>query len=121
MNRREFEELFRQKLNEAAKLAETSLNKNFSREFGILRNSPRADGRRISVEEAVTELYISESRFFLIIDIAVVEVSPAITWFWTQESGHPPSSFDQTWNQPQGSGPFKIMFADNIRGAQSLG
>ena|SRR5207248_11621119 len=115
MNRRDFELLFSRKLTEAAEAAEVKLGRPVPRQFGILRESPKADGRRVSVEKCLSEIFLSDAKFYHIIDLAVVEVSPTTTWVWVRESGHPPTSFTDTWNQPLGSGPFKHLGADEIR------
>src|SRR6266480_7107049 len=103
MNRRDFDLLFRAKLNEAAELAEAKLGRPVPRHFGILRDSPRSDGRRVSVEQCLSDLFLSDAKFFRIVDLAVAEVSPTTTWVWVRESGHAPASFSDTWNQPAGS------------------
>lgn len=115
MNAHDFGLLFTEKLNEAARLAESSLGKPIPRTFVILRESPKSDGRRISVDQAVSELFVSDEKFYRIIDLAVVEVSPTTTCVWVRESGHGPCSFEQTWNQPPGSGPFKQLISGEIR------
>jgi len=116
MSRREFELLFRRKLDEARELAEAKLGRPLPRNLGVLRGSPKSDGRRISVEEAMSELFLSETEFYRIIDVAVVEVSATTTWVWARESGHRPAAFEATWNQPPGSGPFKQLITEQIRG-----
>lgn len=115
MNADEFRILFVEKLNEAARIAEASLGSPISRNFIILRDSPKSDGRRISVDQAASELFVTNEKFFRIIDLAVVEVSPTTTTVWARESGHAPGSFDNTWNQPPGSGPFKQLISADIR------
>jgi len=116
MSRREFELLFRRKLDEARELAEAKLGRPLPSNLGVLRGSPKSDGRRISVEEAMSELFLSETEFYRIIDLVVVEVSATTTWVWARESGHRPAAFEATWNQPPGSGPFKQLIAEQIRG-----
>jgi hypothetical protein len=117
VTRQDFSELFLAGLDRAAASAEAQLCRAVPRRFGILRGSPGPDGRRISVEEALSELWISEDRFYRVIDLAPVEVLPSITWVWVRESGHPPSAFDETWNEPRGSGPFKVLVPAKIRDA----
>jgi hypothetical protein len=109
MNRQEFELLFRRKLDKATQLAESKLGRPLPRNLGILRGSLKSDGRRISVEQAVAELFLSETEFYRVIDLAVVEVSPTTTWVWARESGQSPAAFEATWNRPPGSGPFKQL------------
>jgi|SRR6267143_928264 len=115
MNRRDFELLFKRKLSEGAEIAERKLGRAVPRRFGILRESPKPDGRRVSVEQCLSELFLSDDKSYRIIDLAVVEVSPTTTWVWVRESDHPPASFADTWNQPPGSGPFKHLEANEIR------
>lgn len=69
MSRRDFELLFCRKLDEAGDLAEAKLGRALACNVGILRGSPGLDGRRIPVEEAVSELFLSESEFYRIIDL----------------------------------------------------
>lgn len=115
MTAREFGELFRQSLCRAADAAAAHLGRPIPHTFGILRGSPGPEARRISVHEASSELWLSEDRFYRVIDLAVTEVSPSIAWIWVRESGHAPSAFDATWNDPPGSGPFKVLIADTVR------
>ena len=63
----------------------------------------------------MSELFLSETEFYRIIDLAVVDISPTTTWVWARESGHRPVAFEATWNQPPGSGPFKQLIAEEIR------
>lgn len=115
MSRKDFELLFRAKLDEARSIAESNLGQPLPKNIGILRGSPGPDGRRISVEAAAAELFLSDTEFYRIIDLAVVEVSPDTAWVWARESGHQPAPFEATWNQPPGSGPFKQLIANHIR------
>jgi hypothetical protein len=61
------------------------------------------------------ELWLSEDRFYRIVDLIVAEVATSTTWIWARESGHEPSSFEKTWNQPPGVGPFKVAVFDRVR------
>ena len=115
MEKREFARLFRSQLELAACAADQRLSRQVPRQFGILRNTPGPSGRRITFEQAVEELFVSESAFFLIIDVAVAEVTSSTTWVWVRESGHAPGPFEVTWNQPPGSGPFKQVAVGTIR------
>ena len=42
-------------------------------------------------------------------------VAPTHTDIFARVSGHAPGSFDQTWNEPPGTGPFKQLIAEHIR------
>ena len=88
MKKNEFVELFRKHLELSAQIAEINIGHPISRNFGIMRDSPFPNGRRISIEQAADELFISETELFRVIDLAVVEVSPTTTWVWVRESGH---------------------------------
>jgi len=52
--------------------------------------------------------------FFRVINVAVRRVSKDAAVVFMGISGHAPTSFDQTWNQPPGSGPFKQVLSDEI-------
>ncbi len=115
MLKQEFEALLRSQLEVAACRADEQLRRPVPRRFGILRGTPKREGRRITVEQAVDELYVSDNAFFAIIDLAVVEVASDTTWVWARESGHTPCASESTWNQPVGAGPFKQLIATEIR------
>ena len=66
-------------------------------------------------KQALSELFVSEDAFYLIIDMVAVEVSATTTWVWVRESGHHPGPFEKTWNNPPGSGPFKQLAVERIR------
>jgi len=115
MTRKDFVVLFTTYLNYAADSAEARLRHPVPRHFGILRDSPGTDGRRTSVDDVIAELWLSDDRFYRIVDLAVAEVSPSTTWVWVHESGHEPCAFEDTWNHPPGAGPFKILKPKTIR------
>ena len=113
MTRAEFSALFRFQLDLAVEAAEARLGHPFARCYEILRGSADRDGRRITIDDALEELWISPDRFHRIIDLAVADYSPAMTWIWVREAGYAPSTFEETWNDPPGAGPFKtLVFSD---------
>jgi hypothetical protein len=57
-------------------------------------------------EEALTDLWISEVRFFLVIDVAVHPKRDG--WFFVRPSGHEPAELTQTINH-SASAPFHVM------------
>jgi hypothetical protein len=63
----------------------------------------------------VDELYVGPDRFYRVVDVGVVEVQRDRTVIFMCVSGHPPSSFADTWNQPKGAGPFKQIESAVIR------
>ena len=64
---------------------------------------------------AIHDLYLGTDRFYRIIDVAVIEVGKGHTTVFVRASDHKPASFEQTWNDPPGSGPFKQLIADSIK------
>jgi hypothetical protein len=63
----------------------------------------------------VDRLYLGEGRFYRIIDVAVIEIAEDYTICFVRASDHAPGTFEQTWNSPAGSGPFKQLIAKEIR------
>jgi len=115
MTRQEFHALYLNALEQTTRAAELQFGRSLSRHFGVLRDSPREDGRRVTPDEAFDEIWLGEDRYYCIVDVVVVEASPSKTWLWIRESGHPPEAYEKTWNQPPGSGPFKTMLPMEIR------
>jgi hypothetical protein len=114
MTREEFMALFEQSLEEAARNAETKLGRAVPRSFEIvLRPNPPYPGM-MTVDEACDKVYLGRDRFYLIIDLAVVRVSLDAVVVYMRPSGHEPGPFDQTWNQPPGTGPFKQLLSNDI-------
>jgi hypothetical protein len=64
--------------------------------------------RRISLAETVDLLWLSEDRFYRIVDVGayVVEDNPPV--MFVVATGFEPGSYQDTWD-PSGLGPFKVI------------
>jgi len=64
--------------------------------------------RLISVDEALDFLWLSEDRFYLVVDVAAIsgEESPPV--LFVRPAGFEPGNYEDTW-RPSGVGPFKVM------------
>jgi hypothetical protein len=107
----DFKELLVQSLEIAADNAESALGKQIAREYKIQLYGPGHSGDILDVDEAATLLYINESSFYRIIDIAVKQISPRFSTVFVRVSGHKPVPFEKTWDTPKGHGPFKQIMA----------
>ena len=114
MNKHNFKELFAKALEAAAINAESKLHLSVPRIFEIELHGGGYSGIMLTPDEALEILYLGDSLFYRIIDIAVIAVFPSQTRVFVRTSGHSPSTFDKTWNQPQGSGPFKQILTQKI-------
>lgn len=114
MTKDEFQSLFESALESTATYADHELGWRTPRIFRILLYGGGSPGRYVTPEAAVDTLYLGDDRFHRIIDIAVVEVGNEVTTCFVRASDHTPGPFDQTWNSPPGSGPFKQLLADDI-------
>ena len=115
MTREEFGRLLEVALDAAARNAEAALGQAVPRSFRIrLHGAGKQGERMVDVKTASDELYLGEDRFYRIIDVAVVEVSSDASTAFVRASSHPPGSFQETWNQPPGSGPFKQILAQKV-------
>ncbi len=103
----EFRQKFLDSLEEAARLAEAQVGFTVPRNFRILLHAPGYRGRDVSTSEAMKAVWLGEDRFFRIIDVSVAEVRDGTTVVFVRVSGHRPSRFGDTWNNPPGMGPFK--------------
>ncbi len=67
----------------------------------------------MSVDQAVDHLYLTNDKFYRIIDVAIRRITPNDTIVFVRPSGHVPTDFNQTWD-PKKFGPFKQIFFQNI-------
>ena len=115
MIRQEFQQRFEAALEAAVQNAERQMHRTISRQLLIRLYGANHAGDLITVNQAIDALYLGENLFYRIIDLAVIEVSSQITVLFVRVSGHAPSTFEQTWNDPPGSGPFKQLLAKTIK------
>ena len=66
-------------------------------------------------EEVLEVLYLGPATFFRIVDVAVLQVLKDRCIAFMRVSGRRPGSFSDTWNQPEGSGPFKQLESVTIK------
>jgi hypothetical protein len=116
MTRDEFGRLFESALETAATNAQGILKRKVPRSFGIRLHGAGHRGERVmDVNAAANALYLGENRFYRIIDVCVVEVSGDVSTVFVRASAHQPGSLEETWNDPPGSGPFKQLWAQEIK------
>jgi hypothetical protein len=115
MTREEFKALFERALDIAAENAEKELGRPVPRSFEIeLHGGRHPHPRIVKKDDAFEAIYLGPDRFFRVIDISVMRVSNDVSTVYMVVSAHEPSTWDRTWNQPPGSGPFKQVFAAKI-------
>ena len=115
MDKKNFGILFFNSLDTAANLAEDRLGNKVAHSFEIELHGAGHSGVILSPEHALDALYINENQFYRIIDISVIEINPTSTRVFVRVSAHTPSAFEETWNQPAGSGPFKQIQVEKIK------
>jgi hypothetical protein len=115
MSKQQFSLLFANALEIAAVQAEKQLKRAILRQFEIELHGAGKSGYIISPDEALDLIFLGEDRFYRTIDIAVISVWPSKTRIFLRISNHTPSTFEDTWNQPSGMGPFKQIVTDQIR------
>lgn len=117
MTKQEFWSLFKAALESAARSAEARVGHPVSRNFQILLYGAGCAGILMNPLTAVEKLYLGDKLFYRIIDVGVVEANEDCTKVFVRASDHSPGAWDQTWNQPVGSGPFKQLgTAENVIG-----
>jgi hypothetical protein len=114
MTKDDFKLLFDKALATAIASAEQQLQRPIPHDVEILLHGARHSGELLSPSEALGELYLGEDEFYLVIDVAVIAVSNHLTRVIMIASGHAPGPFEQTWNDPPGSGPFKQVISKEI-------
>lgn len=114
MTEEEFSELLCQAFERAAKNAEEKLSLLVPRRFDVVVYGAGYSGVTMPPEQVARALYLEPSRFYRIVDVSVVAVKKDRCRIFLRVSGHPPGSFEETWNDPPGSGPFKQLIAQEI-------
>jgi len=111
MDHNKFKDLFLSALEDAAKNAEDKFSITLPRNYLIEFHGLGRSGDLVSVETAADTLYLGEDVFFPLVDIAAKEMVQGITIIFLRISGYRPvKGIDNTWNEPDGSGPFNQIF-----------
>lgn len=109
MNRMEFEALFISSLDRAKLIAEKKFKVVLPSCYLIELHGAGHSGNLISVTEAASAMYIDDKTFYRIIDVGLKSADAESSTFFVRTSQHKPVEFSKTWNQPNGSGPFKVI------------
>jgi len=114
MNRKEFNVLLIRTLEAALHTAEKRLGRSVPHRLEIQFHGLAPHSRAMTPEDALEALYLGPDTFFRIVDVAVLQVLKDRCVVFMRVSGHKPGSFSETWNQPEGSGPFKQIDTHTI-------
>jgi hypothetical protein len=114
VDQQEFARHFAAALEKAVRVVELATRRQLPRRFLIELHGAGHLGDAVKLEVAVRALYLGPERSYRIVDVGVVANAPeaeeaGVTHAWVRVSGHAPAPYDQTWNQPTGSGPFKVL------------
>lgn len=113
----EYTDLFRDAIDESRKLAEQRLGRRISHNYVIELYGPGCSGLRCGVREAVDRMYLGSELFYRLIDIAVIQLDNNSTTVFCRVSGHKPGTWDLTMHAKDGGGPFHLLQALDIVGA----
>lgn len=113
MNKEAFKALFNQALLKAATKAESQWQLSLPRSFMFDLNAFGYSGPLLTFEQTVDRIFISEDKFYRVIDVAITGVHPEYAVVFIRVSGHSPSSFSDTQN-PKELGPFNVMVSGKL-------
>jgi hypothetical protein len=102
-------------LETAARNAEARLGRPVPRRFVVLLYGAGHPRDRLAVETATAALWLGLERFYLYIDVAVVEVGPESTTVFVRASGHPPGPWEETCGMGSDTGSFQQALAERVR------
>jgi len=114
MSRDEFTTRFAAELEAAATDAERGIGGRIARDYRIAFEDPGSK-QLIDARRAADLLYDGTGLFPRVIDISIVRVADDHTVVFVRPSAHERTSWDATWNQPNGRGPFKRLLAERIK------
>jgi hypothetical protein len=107
MNRSEFKSLFKQSINEAIDKTRSRVDEVISSNLMIELHGLGHTGDIISIDQAFDSIYLSDDLYWRVINISVKEIKPDHTIIFVRVGGPKPASFEETWNDPKGYGPFR--------------
>jgi hypothetical protein len=114
MDRQQVAALFQSTLEAAARHAEAKLGRSIPRDFEIELHGAGHSRSLLDAQAVLDILYLGPDRSYRVVDVAVIAVGVRRTRASVRVSGHEPGSWDQTWNDPPGSGPFRQLIAERI-------
>lgn len=114
MTQDEFRNLFQDALMTAVENAEERLHRKLPKNIRIVLHGAGHSGTLMDPLAAADASYLGDNKFYRIIDVSVIKVSTELTTIFVRASSHTPGPFEQTWNTPLGSGPFKQLVAKEI-------
>jgi len=114
MTKDQFDKLWLEALERAARNADAALGQSVPRKFRIEFHGLGYSGVLLTAEDVGEMIYLESDRFFKVIDVAVIEVGAEQTTIFVRVSGHSPCGFSETWD-PGDLGPFKQLLSAKIR------
>ncbi len=112
MNRDEFRQLFLSVLEEAVVIQENLQHRTLPRNFEIEFYGQGVSKEIVDVDLGVDLLYLGETEFVYLVDVAALGSNSKVTRFFVRVSGFPPkATFEETWNYKERKGPFKHVIA----------
>ena len=115
MTRDEFADAFRSAIMDSIGLARKNTGGRVPERFKIEFHGFGQNGKTLEIDEALELLYVGPDRYLKVIDVSVVRIMPSYCVVFVRPSGHAPGPFQDTWNQPPGSGPFKQLICESIQ------
>src|SRR5262245_25234681 len=110
MDKDEFRQLFVCTVHRAFEAVQKQIEILPSADFEIELHGGGVSGEIVSQDRAVDIMYLGAKKFYRVIDVGVKSVdSNNRVRVFVGISSHQPSSFDDTWNDPPGNGPFKVI------------
>jgi hypothetical protein len=109
MNKDQFKELFLRSVQRAVENAKNS-SLEWPVDFHIELHGAGVPGEIISLNDALNKMYLGDDLFYRIIDVGVKVRENKEVIVFVRISNHNPTDFSGTWNEPEGSGPFKVVF-----------
>lgn len=113
MTKEQFKSIFYKALGVAAGAAVPQANGKVPHAFMIDLQAFGYSGGLLTCEQAIDRIFISEDKFYRIIDVAITGVHPEYAVAFVRVSGHPPNAYADTLS-PETMGPFNILTSMKI-------
>ena len=113
MSQRTYEHLFQTALSRAVEAAEQEFSTSLPRNFIVELHGLGSVGERMDVSSALERLFINDTTFYRVVDVAIRQITSDTAVAFVRVSGHSPGPWEKTWD-PDQLGPFKVLTAKTL-------
>jgi hypothetical protein len=115
MDQETFKNLFLRVVADAIAGAQQLSLRPLPSNFKIELHGGGVSGQIVTLNDTLKRMFVSESLYFAVIDVGLKRVEGRQCIVFVRISAHSPVPLDETWDTPNGNGPFKVILPSEIK------